>query len=47
METLKDFVQANLGNSDKTKFVFESGRTSTALAMGQIVQMALELKHLS
>ena len=37
VETLKNFVQANLGSSEKTKFVFESGRQSSALGLGQFV----------
>jgi hypothetical protein len=43
--TLKKFVTKHL--TSNTEFTYQSGRKSSSLGLGQVVQMALELKHIS
>lgn len=45
VKQLKSFVMRNL--KDRSHFSFESGRVTTSMHLGQIVQMALELKSQS
>jgi hypothetical protein len=43
--TLKDFVKRNL--IERSEFEFDSGRRTSALNLGQVVQMALELRGIT
>ena len=45
VQVMKDFVQEMMNEHEK--LVFESGNTTSAANMGQIIQIAFELRHLT
>lgn len=45
VQVMKDFVQEMITNHDKLRF--NSGHTTSAANMGQIIQIAFELRHLT